>query len=156
LLNYARSLGFSTEFLGIHKGDPQPANLGDGKGWVNEMAVIRQDYGSDDVGTLFETLRGGNHFRVYQQNGPNANTGAFFLAVSQEQDLHHHHNIVPDGYNIGRDRLVARASKDTNFEDVHYRTSIKRLDNLLPAGAAGVNHDIATDGVTALLTVTIL
>ena len=109
----------STEFLGIHKGDPQPANLGDGKGWVNEMAVIRQDYGNEvRLYSLYyaymshlqvvpirilarssklsveEIISGENTFnictcsqcvkrrtfRVYQQNGPNANTGAFFLA----------------------------------------------------------------------------
>ena len=53
----------STECLGIHLGDPQAANLGDGNGWVNQTLELRWDYGDADVGTCLESLLGGNHFR---------------------------------------------------------------------------------------------
>ena len=53
----------STECLGIHLGDPQSANLGDGNGWVNQTVELRQDYGESTVGTCLESLTGGNHFR---------------------------------------------------------------------------------------------
>lgn len=53
----------STECLGIHLGDPQSANLGDGNGWVNQTAELREDYGHANVGTCLESVIGGNHFR---------------------------------------------------------------------------------------------
>jgi len=154
-LNFAQAIGFSTEFLGAHLGDPQSANLGDGHGWVNQTVELRQDYGNVVIGTGLESLIGGNHLRVYRQNGPNANTGALFLAVSEEMDVTKGHNIVPNGYNIGRDKLVAKAVGDTSHGGVKYTTTLKKLTGLLAPGAQGVNHGIATDGVTALLTITI-
>ena len=80
IINYARSIGLwvhlsdfhrqflnyrssSTECFGIHLGDPQSANLGDGNGWVNQTLELRLDYGNADFGTCFESLVGGNHFR---------------------------------------------------------------------------------------------
>jgi len=155
LVNYARAIGFSTECFGIHIGDPQAANLGDGNGWVNQTIELRQDYGSADIGTCLESLIGGNHFRVYRQNGPNANSGALFLAVSQEEDVSEGHTISPDGYNSGRDALAAAATGVTSFEGVTYNTAVQKLANEMPAGANGVNHGIAVDGTVILLTVTI-
>ena len=70
----------SEECLGIHLGDPFPANLGDGHGAVNQSVELRQDYGSPLLGTCLESLIGGNHFRVWFQNGPSADSGAAFLA----------------------------------------------------------------------------
>jgi len=155
-LNYARAIGFSTEFL-FHIGDPQKANLGDGHGWVDETKEFRQDFGNPVFGTLRESIEGGNHFRLYRQNGPTANTGALFLSVSQEMNFEHKHNIVPDGYNVGRDNLAKAAVGYRTFGDVKYNTTEKRLTGLLPPGSHGLNHgpNIATDGVTVLLTVTI-
>ncbi|GLB37420.1 hypothetical protein LshimejAT787_0404710 [Lyophyllum shimeji] len=101
-LDYARAVGMSRECLGLHKGDKQPANLGDGNGWVDEREVLRQHYHIPILGTCLETLVGGNHLRTYRQDGPDANSGALFLAVSQEEDLSEHHDIIPNGYNIGR------------------------------------------------------
>jgi hypothetical protein len=49
------------EFLGMHRGSPQSANLGDGNGWVNEHVELRQSY--KFFGTGLETLIGGKHFR---------------------------------------------------------------------------------------------
>ena len=66
--------------MGIHLGNPFPANLGDGHGPVNQTVELRQDYGNSEVGTCLESLIGGNHFRLYFQNGPSADTGAAFFA----------------------------------------------------------------------------
>ncbi|KAJ6578799.1 hypothetical protein DFH09DRAFT_1148342 [Mycena vulgaris] len=156
ILHYAQAIGFSYECLGFHLGDPQSANLGDGNGWVNQTMELRQDYGNDDIGTCLESLIGGNHFRVYRQNGTTANSGALFLAVSQEEDVSEGHTIIPDGYNIGRDKLVTNAVGVTSHEDIMYSTVAQNLTGLLPAGSVGVNHGIATDGMTVLLTVTII
>ena len=66
----------SEECFGIHLGDPFPANLGDGRGPVNQTTELRQDFGHSTVGTCLESLIGGNHFRVYFQQ----TSGAAFLA----------------------------------------------------------------------------
>jgi hypothetical protein len=80
ILNFARAIGFSEECLGLHVGDPQSANLGDGLGSVNQTLVLREDYRSVIFGSCLESLIGGNHFRVFRQDGPKANSGALFLA----------------------------------------------------------------------------
>ena len=54
---------------------------------VNQTAVIRWTYGNVELGTCQETLEGGNHFRYWIQNGPNANSGAIFMAVSYEMPI---------------------------------------------------------------------
>jgi len=156
IINFARAIGFSTECLGIHLGGPQSANLGDGNGFVNQTMELRQDYGSSTVGTCLESLIGGNHFRVYRQNGSEADSGALFLAVSKEEDVEEGHTIVPDGYNIGRDLMSAAAQGSTSFDGVSYSTVAENITGLLAPGSAGVNHGIATDGITTLLTVTIV
>ncbi|KAF7362012.1 Secreted protein [Mycena venus] len=159
-LNFARAIGLgpsSTECLGIHLGGPQSANLGDGNGYVNQTSELRQDYGDAELGTCLESLIGGNHLRVYRQNGPTEDTGALFLAVSKEENVAEGHNIIPNGYNIGRDLLVQNATKTDplpSFGGITYSATLQQLTGLLPAGSAGVNHGIATDGVTSLLTVT--
>ncbi|KAJ7680754.1 hypothetical protein DFH06DRAFT_428456 [Mycena polygramma] len=157
-LQYAQAIGFNVECLGLHLGNPQTANLGDGRGDVNETEVLRESFGIPGVGTCLESLEGGNHFRVF----PQAGTGALFLAVSKEENVSQSHNIVPDGYNIGRDLLVAGAlGKKTawdsnNFEFVTYNTVLTNLTGLIAPGSDGVNHGIAQDGVIKLLTVTIV
>ncbi|KAF8808799.1 hypothetical protein BYT27DRAFT_7163618 [Phlegmacium glaucopus] len=155
ILNFARAIGFSSECLGIHLGAPQSANLGDGNGFVNQTVELRQDFFDSVVGTCLESLIGGNHFRIFRQNGPTANSGALFLAVSQEQDAQQNHNIVPDGYDIGRDALVESAIGTTSFGGVTYSTTAQDITGLLAPGNAGINHGIATDGITTLLHITI-
>ncbi|PPQ65019.1 hypothetical protein CVT26_015728 [Gymnopilus dilepis] len=154
-LNFAKAIGFSTECLGIHLGDPQSANLGDGHGSVNQTIELRQDFGDPDLGTCLESLIGGNHLRVFRQNGPLANSGALFLAVSKEEDVEEGHTIVPDGYDIGRDQLVSSAVGTTSFDGVTYSTTAQNITGLLPVGSTGINHGIAIDGIVTLLTVTI-
>lgn len=53
-----RSISFSTECLGFHLGTPQTANLGDGRGAQNEIAVMREDFKSVRMGTCLESLSG--------------------------------------------------------------------------------------------------
>jgi hypothetical protein len=157
IVNYARAIGFSSECLGLHIGKPQTANLGDGNNDVNQMIELRQAYGVPSIGTCWESLVGGNHFRVYQQNGPQANSGAMFLAASREWDAPiHHHNIVKDGYNLGRDQLVQAAVGVHKYGKVTYNTTVTNITTLLPPGANGVNHNITQDGMVALLTVQVI
>ncbi|KAF8830170.1 hypothetical protein HHX47_DHR2000632 [Lentinula edodes] len=73
-----------------------------------------------------------------------------------EEDASDNHDIVPDGYDIGRDELSAAAIGTTSFDGVTYSTTGTNLTGLLAPGSAGVNHDIATDGITTLLTVIIV
>ncbi|KAK7035260.1 hypothetical protein VNI00_012027 [Paramarasmius palmivorus] len=154
IVNYARAIGFSTECFGIHLGDPQFANLGDGNGAVPQAIELREDFGDADAGTCLESLIGGNHFRVWHQNGTQANSGALFLASGQ--DVTQGHTISPDGYNQGRNQLVQHALGTTKFNGVTYSTQAENVTGLLPAGAQGINHGIAIDGIVTLLTVTIV
>jgi len=154
-LNWARSIGFSTECLGLHVGDPQTANLGDGRGSQNEIKVIRQDFRNPILGTCLESAIGGNHFRYWRQNGTEANSGALFLAVSHEENASEGHNIEPDGYDKGRDELVSNAVGTTDFAGVHYSTTSESVTGLLQPGSTGINHGIAIDGLVTLLTITI-
>ncbi|KAJ7185895.1 hypothetical protein C8R46DRAFT_1208003 [Mycena filopes] len=154
-LGFAGALGFATECFGLHMGDPQTANLGDGHGWVNQTMELREDFGSAALGTCLESLMGGNHLRAYRQDGSAADSGALFLAVSKEENVFNHHTISPNGYNIGRDLLVQRAMQRPTFNGMQYTTTMRRIDGLMAPGSQGVNHGIATDGVVVLLTVVV-
>jgi len=156
-LNWARSVDISTECLGLHLGGPQSANLGDGNGFVNQTVEMRDDFGNSQVGTCLESLAGGNHLRMFRQNGTNANTGALFLAVSKEEDVTTGHTISPNGYDVGRDELVSSATTgQTSFGGVTYSTAQQTLSGLLPTGSNGINHGISIDGNVILLTVTVV
>ncbi|KAG8908044.1 hypothetical protein FRB99_000862, partial [Tulasnella sp. 403] len=114
LQNYFQSLSFGISCGGgINLGDKQSANLGDGRGYVNETVVMRYNYGDPVRGTCNETILGGNHFRYWPQTGANANSSAIFLAVSYELPLAQNHDIIPNGYNLGRDWLVGNATQST-------------------------------------------
>jgi len=156
ILNWAKSVGFSTECLGIHIGGPQMANLGDGNGALNQTIELRQDFGDSVLGTCLESAIGGNHFRYWRQNGPSADTGALFLAVSREENAIENHNIIPDGYDVGRDELVSNATKQTSFGGTTYTATATTVTGLLPTGTQGVNHGIALDGNVIVLTVNIV
>jgi len=151
-LHYANALGFDIECLGAHLGAPQTANLGDGRGWVNQTIELRKDYGNDIIGTCWESLVGGNHLRMWHQS----TTKALFLAVSEEANVHDGHTIKPNGYNLGRDSLVKIATGLKTYRGVKYQTTVKSITGLIAPGSKGINHGIATDGVVALLTVTIV
>ncbi|KAJ7359743.1 hypothetical protein DFH08DRAFT_952846 [Mycena albidolilacea] len=152
-LGFAASLGFARECFGLHRGDRQPANLGDGNGWVDEMMVLRESYGSASLGPCWESV---THRGKPSTDGSAANSGALFLAVSQEESILSHHRISRDGYNIGRDLLVQHAARTTSFKGVKYMTTASRIDDLMIPGKQGINHNITIDGVVVLLTVTVV
>ena len=77
------------ECFGAHLGAPQTANLGDGNGAVNQTIELRNDYGNPDIGACWESLVGGNHLRMWRQNGPNAHTNALFLAYVNVNTMCH-------------------------------------------------------------------
>jgi len=146
-LHYAYALGF-----GARLGNPQKANLGDGRGWVNQTIELRNDYGNNIIGTCWESLVGDNHLRMWRQS----TTNALFLAVSEEENVHEGHTIKPNGYNLGRDSLVKSATGLKNYRGVKYQTTVQRITGLIAPGSTGINHGIATDGVVALLTVAVV
>ncbi|BGP34154.1 hypothetical protein JCM10296v2_005969 [Rhodotorula toruloides] len=151
---YSRSLGLWNECVNLHFGDPQEANLGDGKGWEQELFVMRESvWPFPIVGACLESVTGGNHFRAYRQNGTEANSGAWFLAASKELDLRGKHKIIPNGYNIGRDWIVEQAVRGTWYLNRRYSAQVEWLDGLLEPGNKGIAHGIAQDGRVALLTV---
>ncbi|KAI0283660.1 hypothetical protein BGY98DRAFT_911272 [Russula aff. rugulosa BPL654] len=152
-LDFAKAIGFSTECLGIHLGDPQTANLGEGNGNVAQTMELRENLKVG--GTCLESVVGGNHFRMFRQNGSEHNTGALFLAVSKEESALEKHTVAPNGYDVGRDDLVAAALENPSFGSVSYTVTAQDLTGYLAAGSSGINHDIAIDGVIKLLTVII-
>ncbi|KAN0066535.1 hypothetical protein ACQY0O_000629 [Thecaphora frezii] len=157
---YVESLLFSPgDCLSISIGTPQMANLGDGNGSRNQTNIMRYNYGQGDGGTCGESLNGGNHFRYWIQNGTAANTGAIFIAASVEGPGSANHDIVANGYDLGRDWLVANATAQNGTRSpggFEYTTTADDNTSLL-AGvqASQINHGIAIDGVVKVLTVKI-
>jgi hypothetical protein len=100
LRDYVRTIGFSFECLDLHIGGLQRADLGDGNGWITEQFEYRETQPWEApgrwVGACWESLYGGNHFRVWKQNGTHADTGAWFLAVSKEKvSLYRSEDLTP-------------------------------------------------------------
>jgi hypothetical protein len=179
LQNYFVSLGFGGECLGQHIGDDQAANLGDGNGVLNETAEMRWAYGDPQFGTCKETVDGGDHFRYWTQNGPSANSGAIFMATSYELPLALDHDIVPNGYNLGRDWLIGNITQSaintsaltntstfsgtTSANNYTYHNSIQYVSGLLQNTSYGINHNYsvsvnglsAIDGLVAVIQVSI-
>ncbi|KAI1793311.1 hypothetical protein LXA43DRAFT_1124615 [Ganoderma leucocontextum] len=180
--NWMISVGFASECLGQHAGDAQTANLGDGNGQLNETSELRWDYGDPDLGTCKETINGGNHFRYWIQDGPSGNSGAYFLATSYEMPIQDGHNIIFNGYNLGRDWLVGNAtaqshliptgnitngttySGTTSYNNYTYSTNAMYLSGISTNSTTGLNHASsvggdgveAVDGLVAILTVKVL
>jgi hypothetical protein len=91
---------------------------------------------------------------MWRQNGAGANSGALFLASSTEKDVSQHHDIADDGYDAGRDAIVAAATAGpTSHDGTTYVTTAQSVTGLLDAGAQGINHGVAQDGVVVVLTV---
>jgi len=147
---YARSLGFANECLDQHRGGAQRADLGDGAGIQDQLFMFRQHY-FPIFGTCWESLAGGQHFRVWKQNGSEANTGAWFIAASKEKDLGDGHMIVDDGYNIGRDYLVEKAVGGGRWKGMWWKADVEWRAGLLEPGSKGINHNISQDGLVAIL-----
>lgn len=85
LHTYAKSIGFSEECLGLHYGHIHEADLGDGLGRKPEQLLYRQDY-FPVIGTCWESVKGGQHFRAWKQNGTIADSGAWFLGYGALYD----------------------------------------------------------------------
>ncbi|KAF8169843.1 hypothetical protein K438DRAFT_223987 [Mycena galopus ATCC 62051] len=145
---FAASLGFAHECLGLHMGARQPANLGDGNGWVDEITVLRESYGSASLGTCWETVIGST-----AKPPPTR-----FSSPFRRKRACSGTTISRDGYNIGRDLLVQRAARarGTSYKGVRYATTARTLEGLMSPGKVGVNHNITTDGLVVLLTITVL
>lgn len=180
LLNYFESLGYSGECLGQTGGSRQGMDLGDGHGNKNQTAVMRWNYGDPQLGTCTQTVIGGNHFRYWIQDGPEANSGAVFLAASVELPIAQGHDIVRNGYNIGRDEIVGNITEEviptlnltadhaytgrTSANGYTYFTDIKFVTGLLENTNDGINHNTtvqiegvvnSTDGYVAVFEVRI-
>ncbi|GAA6031592.1 hypothetical protein JCM8097_006538 [Rhodosporidiobolus ruineniae] len=153
LVAYGRSLGLWNECANLHIGDPQEANLGDGKGWEAESFLMRESIRWPWIGSCLESVTGGNHFRAYKQNGTEANSNAWFLAASREVDFRKQHKIAPNGYNLGRDAIVSRAIGGTSYLGRSWEARVEWVEGLLAPGSDGINHGIAQDGRVAVLTV---
>ncbi|KAH9889784.1 hypothetical protein C8Q73DRAFT_804876 [Cubamyces lactineus] len=177
LRNYFLSVGFAAECLGQHAGDAQTANLGDGKGQVNETSELRWDYGDPQLGTCTETIKGGNHFRYWIQDGSKANSGAIFMATSYEKPIQDGHDIIFNGdWLVGnataQKSLIPTAnitngttySGQTSFGGYTYKTDVVYLSGILSNSSTGVNHDqtvgnkntLAVDGYVAVMTISIV
>jgi len=181
---YVQSIGYARECMGLHMGHIHLANLGDGDGRKPEALLFRQHYRMPGWGTCWESLAGGHHFRAWRQNGTAANTGAWFLGASKEEDSRRGHTIVANGYNLGRDWLVEQALAGsalwipderglgetettptpepqpegwpwpgTGGERLQWRAEVEWRAGLLTPGSEGVNHNIAQDGLVAILTI---
>ncbi|GJJ15929.1 hypothetical protein Clacol_010208 [Clathrus columnatus] len=145
---YANSLGYAEECLGLHAGRLHQADLGDGEGPKDQEYLARQAY-FPILGTCWQSLVGGHHFRAWQQT----TTKAWFLGVSKELDSGRNHKIAPNGYNLGRDWLVERAIAGTSWKGNYWTAEVDFHDDLLEPGHKYINHNISQDGVTAILTV---
>jgi len=179
LRNYFQSVGFSGTCLGQVDGLQESVDLGDGNGTKNQTSVMRWNYGDPTLGTCKETVEGGNHFRYWAQNGKSGNSGAIFMAESYELPVAQDHDIINNGYNLGRDWLVGNATSNTfvntttltanatfsgqtTAQGFTYQTNVIYLSGLLPNTSNGINHFItvgdgqnAVDGLVAVLTVKI-
>ncbi|KZP18934.1 hypothetical protein FIBSPDRAFT_911537 [Athelia psychrophila] len=175
LRNWYLSIGFSSECLGQHEGSDQAVDLGDGHGYQltrvsgNETAVIRWDYGDPSLGTCKETIQGGNHFRYWVQDGPNANSGAVFMALSYEEPIASADwfigNATAQGSLINSTTLTNTStfSGSTQYGGYTYQNTIQYISGLLPNTSEGINHNItvgvngasACDGLVALIDVKI-
>ncbi|GAA5886074.1 hypothetical protein JCM6882_004254 [Rhodosporidiobolus microsporus] len=156
--DWAESLQYGRECLGQSDGEKQSANLGDGKGQINQTILLRYNYGDPYIGTCWETINGGGHFRIWRQNGSEANSGAWFLAASEEMNLSMNHMIVDNGYDLGRDAVVSYAVQSGGTKSpltnrtftTESRNATQYYDNI---SVYDINHRIATDGVVMVLTV---
>ncbi|GAA5911231.1 uncharacterized protein JCM6883_001949 [Sporobolomyces salmoneus] len=163
-LDYCASLRFSRQCFQWADGDSlQAANLGDGNEFVNQSTILRYNYDDPIFGTCSESLQGGNHFRIFHQNGTNADTGAWFLAVSKEHNLAKNHDIVPNGYDLGRDELIEIALNPNGtrspISKTLYKATVREFSGpefLGNVKTEEINHKVAIDGRIAVLTVEIV
>lgn len=152
LKNWLGAIGFADECLGGKKGNPQYADLVDGRGEIAEQFLYRQDFHWKFLGSCAETFTGGNHCRGFLQEGSNH----WFLGCSVEKDLLTHHTIDTNGYNRGRTDFVNSALKGGKFKDCTWPpATLALLENagIRSEDGSYYNHGIPVDGEVAVLTV---
>lgn len=156
---FSRAIYFSPgSCLNISEGGYQTANLGDGNGYKPQTNIMRYNYKQGDGGTCIESLKGGNHFRYWIQNGSAADSGAIFVAASVELNATLHHTIASNGYDEGRDEFVGNATAGTLTSPGGFQYTVSKTTNdqlLNGLQASQINHDIGIDGVVYVLTITI-
>ncbi|PKI85404.1 hypothetical protein MVES1_000121 [Malassezia vespertilionis] len=151
--SFSRSINFGNgSCLDIRGNNTAQANLGDGDGTKDEAGLFRWDNGCT------EALNGGNHFRYWVQNGSAADTKAIFIAASVEMPLNKDHNIVPNGYDMGRDQFVGNATQGITVDQDtgnKFQTTIVANNTSLMKGISknDLNHNIGTDGEVTVLQV---
>ena len=151
-LQFANATGFELdENAGKSKNNgAQSANLGDGRGVVDQDGLMRAKP------ALAEVLDGGNHFRFWMQTGDKTKTNAIFIAASVEKSIKQNHDIVKNGYDMGRDQLVKNATQqDRSANGKTFRTKLLKMDSSLlnDISKNDLNHNIGTDGRVAILEV---
>ncbi|KAJ1030590.1 hypothetical protein NDA16_001499 [Ustilago loliicola] len=153
---FARSFYFSPgSCLNISQGGYQTANLGDGNGARPQTNIMHLNFKQGDGGTCLKSLKGGNHFRYWIQNGTAADSGAIFIAASVELNATLGHMIAPDGYDAGRDQMVGNMTGRalTSPGGFQYTVSKESTQLMSGIGASQINHGIGVDGTVNVLTV---
>ncbi|SCV72265.1 BQ2448_4959 [Microbotryum intermedium] len=158
--DWCLSIQYGLQFLSITLGGKQQANLGDGNGFLEQINLLRYNYHDLTLGTLNETLYGGSHLRYWRQSGCFAASGAWFIAASVEESLEKHHDIVPNGYDLGRDELVGNATMTNGTMSPVTKTvflATSQSVQYLPVNSSrGINHRIKTDGNVSIVTVKVM
>ncbi|WWC57901.1 uncharacterized protein I303_100436 [Kwoniella dejecticola CBS 10117] len=149
LYTYLEAGAFGGQCLGLHMGNKQQANLGDGNKNQTQKALLRYQYFHNHfLGTCLETLYGGNHIRVFKQE----TSGAYFLSASTELDSKRYHQLGINAYDAGSKR------------GWRYRTTVNYIEDLVPANRTKWNHYVGvqpvggeiSDGLVAVLTVQVI
>ncbi|KAL9934237.1 hypothetical protein V8E36_006693 [Tilletia maclaganii] len=138
-------------------GGAQQANLGDGNGREDQLDVLRYSYWTDN--TCAESINGGNHARYWRQNGSSADTRAWFLAASVEMPIAQNHMVLDNGYDLGRDWIVGNATQSNGTLSTSgyvFQATSTNAPLLSSVSTSDMNHNIATDGNVAVLTVRLI
>lgn len=131
-------------------------DLGDGSGSVPQTNIMRYNYKQGDGATCIESLKGGNHFRYWLQNGTAANSAAIFIAASVELNATLGHMIAPNGYDDGRNELVGNATQGTLKSPGGFEYTVTKESNtqlLSGVTPSQINHGIGINGVVDVLTI---
>nr|XP_018266460.1 uncharacterized protein I303_00435 [Kwoniella dejecticola CBS 10117]OBR88618.1 hypothetical protein I303_00435 [Kwoniella dejecticola CBS 10117] len=169
LYTYLEAGAFGGQCLGLHMGNKQQANLGDGNKNQTQKALLRYQYFHNHfLGTCLETLYGGNHIRVFKQE----TSGAYFLSASTELDSKRYHQLGINAYDAGRDLFVGNATNiaikgyldsDASFIGGSQQERLEIQNHSeLHRGSSASKQDVQpvggeiSDGLVAVLTVQVI
>ncbi|KAI0253073.1 hypothetical protein BJV78DRAFT_237461 [Lactifluus subvellereus] len=74
-------------------------------------------------------LRRGQSFLVFRRDGPNANSGALFLTVS-EDNVCDGYTISRNCYNLGRDGFE-EGTPGLKYRGVKYKTTVQSISGMI-------------------------